>query len=81
MDGVRKNRNYENIKDTEILTLIREMFIIFKKIWWICAIIVLVSSVISLGVSIKKYKPMYKASATFTVETYTNQNGYTFFSA
>ena len=51
----------------------------FCKLWWLAAVLAVLFGVSTLAIAVKAYQPMYKAEATFTVETYTTQGGYTFF--
>ena len=79
MEETINRKSLESKKEEDFLPLLYDIFRIFLKKWWLFAAIILLSGVIAFGINLKNYKPMYKASATFTVETYTNQNGYTFF--
>ena len=59
--------------------LVRELLRGFGKLWWLVAVLVAVVATGALLYSMRTYRPLYKAKATFTVETYTNQGGYTFY--
>ena len=65
--------------DMELSLLWRDMLRGFGKLWWVAAVLAALLALAGLFYSVRSYHPMYRAEATFTVETYTNQNGYTFF--
>ena len=69
----------ENEERVETSLLLREVLRGFGKLWWLAVVLAAVVAVGALLYSMRTYRPLYKAEATFTVETYTNQNGYTFF--
>ena len=72
--------NYtDNDGNLEFSLLLRDMLRGFGKLWWLAAVLAALLALAGLFYSIRSYRPMYKAEATFTVETYTNQSGYTFF--
>lgn len=50
-----------------------------RKYWWALAMVVAVCACLGLLAGIKAYQPMYKAEATFTVETMDDNSGYSFF--
>ena len=41
----------------------------FGKLWWLTAVMTTVLAVAALAYSMRIYRPLYKAQATFTVET------------
>lgn len=59
--------------------VLRDIFQSFRKLWWLMALLAALFSGVGLVYGMRTYEPMYKAEATFTVETYTTQSGYTFF--
>ena len=66
--------------DTRVPVLfMRDIFHSVGKLWWLVALLAALFTGIGLLIGIREYQPMYKAEATFTVETYTTQSGYTFF--
>ena len=41
----------------------------FLKLWWICILITIICSLAMIAFSFISFKPVYKVSATFTVQT------------
>ena len=80
----KKNTSQFNTKedsfDIDISVLIRDVLRSFGKLWWLTVMLAAVFAVVVLVHSKRSYQPMYKAEATFTVETYSpSESGYTFF--
>ena len=78
------NKKQINISDgemeIELSVFIRDLLGSFFKLWWLTAVLAAVAAVAMLVYGIRSYKPIYKAEATFTVETRSvNQSGYNFF--
>ena len=71
--------NVEKEEKFELSLLLRDLLRGFGKLWWLAAVLAAVVALCGLFYSVRTYRPLYKAEATFTVETYTNQGGYTFF--
>lgn len=61
------------------MAMLRDLLRSFQKLWWLVALLAALFTGIALFYSVRSYRPMYKAEATFTVETYTTQGGYTFY--
>ena len=80
----RKNNSKMKHQDAglqiEMSVLVRDLLRSFGRLWWLIALLAAMFAVVALLHRVYLYQPMYKAEATFTVETYnTNQSGYTFF--
>ncbi len=69
----------EEVFEIDLSVLIRDILRSFGKLWWLTALLAAICAAVSLFYGIRSYQPLYKAEATFTVETYTTQSGYTFF--
>lgn len=50
-----------------------------RKYWWLLAVLVAACASLGLLVGLSTYRPMYKASATFTVKTYDDNNGFSYY--
>lgn len=74
-----RNLKPESITDTNLWWLVCEGIRVLIKFWWVVLGIIISLAILFFVVSKSNYIPMYEAKATFTVETYTNQNGYTFY--
>ena len=77
----QKNPSQENTKmlELDLSVLLRDLLRSFGKLWWLAALLAAVFAVGALLYGVRSYQPMYRAKATFTVETYSTQSGYTFF--
>ena len=70
----------ENASQSNAVFPLRDFFRSLGKLWWLAVTLAAVVAVGALLYSVKTYQPMYKAEATFTVETYNpTQSGYSFF--
>lgn len=70
----------EDVVEIDLSVLLQDILRGFGKLWWLTIMLAAIVAIIALLYSIKSYQPMYKAEATFTVETYNpTQSGYTFF--
>ena len=65
--------------EIDLRYLLRNALRSFTKLWWVCLLLTVVFGAVFLIHGMRSYVPMYKAQATFTVETYQNQDGYTFY--
>ena len=65
--------------DIDLLVFFKDAFRGLAKLWWAVLALTVAAALVSFGMSIRSYRPMYRASASFTVETYTNVEGYTFY--
>ena len=64
----------------DLSVLLRDILRSFGKLWWLTLMLATLVAVGALFYSMRSYTPMYRAEATFTVETYNpNQSGYTFY--
>ena len=81
MDEKMENRttkeNNEN-KAGRRAILLHDMVRGARKYWWLLAVMVAACASLGLLVGLSTYRPMYKASATFTVKTYDDNSGYSF---
>ena len=80
----KKNTTQQNTREDsveiDLTMLLRDLLRGLSKLWWVVLILAAVFALGSLVYGVRSYHPMYKAEATFTVETYNaNQSGYTFF--
>lgn len=70
----------EDVLEIDLAVLLRDFLRSFGRLWWLTILLAAFVAIGALLYSIKSYAPMYKAEATFTVETYNpTQSGYTFF--
>ena len=70
----------ESSIELDMQMLFRDLLRSFCKFWWLGILLAAVLSLFSLLYGVRNYTPMYRAEATFTVETYSApQSGYTFF--
>ena len=70
----------EDILQIDLSVFLRDVLRSFGKLWWLTIMLAALLAVGALFYSINSYQPMYKADATFTVETYNpTQSGYSFF--
>ena len=70
----------KSVVEIDLGMLLRDFLRSFSKMWWLTLILAVLFAIGALLYSMKSYEPMYKAEATFTVETYNpTQSGYTFF--
>ena len=70
----------KSVVEIDLGILFRDFLRSFGKMWWLTLILAVLFAIGALLYSMKSYEPMYKAEATFTVETYNpTQSGYTFF--
>ena len=83
---MEENKNTSQVNTREepleidFSVLLRDLLRSFSKLWWLTALLAAIFAVMALLHGIRTYQPLYKAEATFTVETYnTTQSGYTFF--
>ncbi len=82
MDATMENRTTKEnseIYDGRWAILFHDMLRGGRKYWWVLTVMVAVCAGIGLLVGIRAYRPMYQASATFTVETMNNNSGYSFY--
>ena len=80
---MEEKKNFDTQESTQqgsAVIRLRDVFRSFRKLWWLAVMLAAIVAVAMLLYSVKTYQPMYKAEATFTVETYNpTQSGYTFF--
>lgn len=67
------------VAEFDLLVLFRNALRSFLKLWWVCLLLMAFFGAVFFVHGIVSYEPMYRAQATFTVETYQNQDGYTFY--
>ena len=66
--------------EIDLTVLVRDLLRSFGKLWWLTIMLAAFVAAVALLRSASAYQPMYKAEATFTVETFNpSQSGYTFF--
>ena len=65
--------------EVDLGTLVQDFLRGLRKRWWLPLILAAIFAIGGLLYSIKLYQPIYAVEATFTVETYSTQSGYTFF--
>ena len=66
--------------EIELSVLVGDLLRSLGKLWWLAIMLAALIAGGFLVISAKNYQPMYRAQATFTVETYNpSQSGYTFF--
>ena len=80
----KKNTSEVNMQDEkldlDVSVFLRDLLRSFLKLWYLAPLLAAVLAVGALLHGVKSYRPMYRAEATFTVETYNaTQSGYTFF--
>lgn len=80
----RKNtaqvNNPDDVFEIDLAVLVRDLLRSFGKLWWLTILLAVIMSISFLLNAVRSYSPVYKAEATFTVETYSaTQSGYTFF--
>ena len=80
----KKNTSHSYTSNTTLeidpSILLRDLLRSFSKLWWLAIMLAAFAAAVALLRSASSYQPMYKAEATFTVETYSpSQSGYTFF--
>ena len=70
----------EEVLQLDLSVLLRDFLRSFGKLYWLVILLAAIAAAAALLYSAHSYRPMYKAEATFTVETYNpTQSGYTFF--
>ena len=76
MEENKKQLNNPEEFEIDITVLLRDLLHSFSKLWWLTALLAAVAAVGMLLMGVWSYHPMYKAEATFTVETRnTSQSG------
>ena len=70
----------EDAFEIDIAVLLRDLLRSFSKLWWLAIMLAVIVAAGFLVTAVSSYRPIYKAEATFTVETYSaTQSGYAFF--
>ena len=71
---------HEDTVEIDLTVLFQSLLRSLEKLWWLTILLAAIVAIGALLYSIRSYQPLYKAEATFTVETYNpTQSGYTFF--
>lgn len=69
----------EDLAELNLYALLQDSIRALRKLWPVMLVLILGLGLMGLWHSSRSYTPIYRAEATFTVETHDSQNGFSFY--
>lgn len=77
-EGVRMDERYLDTEEEDVIDLVAlftDFLKVFKSFWWLCLIIIIITTASFSAYTYVTYTPLYQTSATFTVATDNSESG------